>query len=70
MIYFRATRLPIPFHITEVDYARLNAGDGECYGRTPYGPWCRLKIFNYGVEEYSEVTDADEIAAIEEDLYS
>ena len=48
----------------------MNAGDGECYGRTPYGPWCRLKIFNYGVEEYSEVTDADEIAAIEEDLYS
>ena len=39
----------IPFHISETDYAKLNGGEGCCYGRTASGPWRSLRIFRYRV---------------------
>ena len=70
MIYFRRAKPSIPFHITEVDYANLIDGCGKCYGRTPWGPWCRLKIFAYEVVGVRIVRDPDEIKKIEDELYS
>ena len=69
VIYFRRQDPPIPFHITEVDYAKLIDGEGRCYGRTPYGPWCLLKIFRYEVIAYRAIRDPKVIEEIENDLY-
>ena len=69
MIYFRKTNPPTPFHITEVDYAQLIDGNGKCYGRTPWGPWCRLKIFRYEVVGIRIVRSPEELKRIEEDMF-
>lgn len=41
----------VPYHVTwrEIDKLGSNYGAGIVYGRTPWGPWCELKIFRYSV---------------------
>ena len=69
MVYFRRAKPPVPFHITELDYMNLIDGRGKCYGRTPWGPWCSLKIYAYEVVGIRIVRDPNEIKMIEDDLY-
>ena len=57
----------IPFHITVTDYVKLNGGCGVCYGRTPWGPFCRLKIYDYRVIYVKIVRDPLEIESILEE---
>ena len=70
VIYFRRVNPPIPFYITQVAYAQLNDSQGKCYGRTPFGPWCCLKIFAYEVVGIRTIHDPKVIEEIENDLYS
>ncbi len=58
----------IPFHITKVAYSKLNGGEGICYGRTPWGPFCRLKIYNFRVISYKIIRDSKTVEEILEDL--
>ena len=51
----------IPFHITEQAYVSLNGGKGIVYGRTPWGPVCKLKVYCYRVITYKIVDNVDEL---------
>ena len=57
----------IPFHITVTDYVKLNGGCGVCYGRTPWGPFCRLKIYDYRVVYVQVVHDPAILREIDEE---
>ena len=57
----------IPFHITKSDYVKLNGGCGVCYGRTPWGKYHRLKIYDYRVIFAVVVNDPNELQKIFED---
>ena len=47
----------IAFHISKTDYAKLNGGEGRCYGRTESGPWRALRIFRFRVLNHQAIKD-------------
>ena len=69
LYHFLHTGELIPFHITKVEYAKLNNGCGRCYGRTPWGPFCWLKVYDYRVMSYHIERDPDVLKKILEDLF-
>ena len=61
----------VAFHISKTDYAKLNGGEGRCYGRTDSGPWRSLKIYRYRVITHQAVKDRYVLDSLrkEEDEY-
>ena len=60
----------IGFHVTECEFAQLNGGRGKLRGRTPWGPWCWLKVYDYRVVGVSIIRDREVIREIKEELES
>ena len=60
----------VGFHITKGAYAALNGGCGECYGRTPWGPFCRLQIYQYRVISSRVIHDAELLRQIREEIFT
>ena len=60
----------VPFHITKIEYAKLNNGRGRCYGRTPWGSFCWLFIYEYRVVTYHIEQDPEKIKKIKEEMFS
>ena len=58
-----------PFHISCSDFNRLHDnGCGVAYGRTPWGPWRRLKLFKYVIVGNDPVTDPRVIQCLDDKL--
>ena len=70
VVYYNRDGRSVRFHITQTAYAKLNAGCGVCYGRTPDGPFCRLKIRDYRVFSVEIVRDPAVLQMIHEDLFT
>ena len=68
--YHDFSKMAVPFHITKTEYAKLNGGSGRCYGRTPWGPFCWLKIYEYRVVSFYIERDPNKLKEIHENLYS
>ena len=68
--YYPVSNMIVPFHISKTEYVKLNAGNGRCYGRTPWGPFCWLKIFDYRVISFYVERDPKKLQEIHEDLFS
>lgn len=68
--YFPSSTVVVPFHISKIEYAKLNAGNGRCYGRTPWGPFCWLKIYDYRVISFYVEQDSKKLKEIQEELFS
>lgn len=65
VVYFRRDDgSNIPFHITPYALTQIEGGEGDIYGRTPWGPWCRLHVYRYFVVSYRIVDDINELEAI------
>ena len=70
LYYYRPRDVPIGFYVTEQEFVSLNGGRGTLIGRTPWGPWCRLKIYDYRVVGVCIIRDKATLAEIKERMES
>ena len=58
-----------PFHIRVKDFNCLSPdGCGCAYGKTPWGPWVKVKLFKYVIVGKSIVRDTDKLEELNAEL--
>lgn len=65
VLYFKdIERYPYGFHVTDLQYAKLNGGKGRIYGRTEWGPFCELDVYEYNIISSNRIEDKNKLEEI------
>lgn len=69
VLYFKdKDKHPYGFHVTDLQYAKLNGGEGRIYGRTPWGPFCELQVYDYKIIASNIIRDQKKLEEIATEL--
>lgn len=70
VLYFKDYKGDVfPFHISKKSYCELVRGNGRVYGRTPWGPWQKLFVYNYKVRSCENVQNNSILQELDSDLF-
>ena len=58
----------IEYYMSDLDYVKLNGGNGYAYVKTPWGPWCWMKFRNYVPKWCKMIEDLELIAELDAEL--
>lgn len=55
-----------PFYVSTEAFKSLGEyGNGKCYGRTEWGPWCKLRVRYFMIVDREIVRDRDKLIELE-----
>lgn len=69
VLYFKnKDKNPDGFHVTFEQYNKLVGGNGKIYGRTRWGPFCELWVYDYYIITNNIIRDEKRLKQIAEEL--